>query len=761
MARPIARIHDLLDPALNRLQNVDVDEARRRLLADDPAAVLAIDGLVRARRARRRSRVRLARSLDRPLRYFLAKDAERPGARSSPSASTRSSRRWPPTGWSAQFHPSYTRMVPAHHVTSCGSSAAPIPTRVYTRFFDPPRAVLPADLDAIGERYVGAAARGDPRAGCAASPERRPRRSASCFSGGIDSGAVLLAALPRAAATRASARHGSRRSRSTSTARPTTSQQAREFLRRARPRDPRRGDRRRRRPSSTRRGGARSSRTTSRSTSSARRWRSRSCRGIRERYPDWRHLVDGDGGDENLKDYPIEENAELTIRSVVNNLMLYQEGWGVDAHQALADLQRRPEPRLRPHLRRPRAPRLRGVQPVHPRRAVIAVAEAIPFAELTEGSHERAVRAQGRDRARAASAPCSASTCRCSPSGASSTARRRRKQAPRLYAASEAATGAAFFALYAGVVGASASAADGARESAALASSPASASIPWQPTGRSGRGGAPAATEGGARPHRLPRRRASARSPASSATSGATRSTAPRRPGALPAQLAAGPGRARPRAARARGGSSSTTRATSSSRGRCRPRTTGDRRARRARSPASPWSATRAWSATRCFAFARAASPGGSRWRWALETVHPEALPRLEQGRRPSTTSTAAAALLRQRGHRRPRLRARGRALRARRRTVWPGPCARRPGPSSRARRGSRSSRCAAATASSSAWPRPATSRRRRSRDLEDALEACLRLGQGGVVAPTSGTPRALRGLPGVPPGADRAAARA
>src|SRR5260370_15852601 len=53
------------------------------------------------------------------------------------------------------------------------------------------------------------------------------------------------------------------------------------------------------------------------------------CRGIRARYPDWRQLIDGDGGDENLKDYPIEENPELTIRSVVSNVMLYQEGWGV------------------------------------------------------------------------------------------------------------------------------------------------------------------------------------------------------------------------------------------------------------------------------------------------------------------------------------------------------------------------------------------------------------------------------------------------
>ena len=53
------------------------------------------------------------------------------------------------------------------------------------------------------------------------------------------------------------------------------------------------------------------------------------CKGIRERYPNWKYLLDGDGGDENLKDYPIEENPELTIYSVVNNSMLYQEGWGV------------------------------------------------------------------------------------------------------------------------------------------------------------------------------------------------------------------------------------------------------------------------------------------------------------------------------------------------------------------------------------------------------------------------------------------------
>jgi asparagine synthase (glutamine-hydrolysing) len=53
--------------------------------------------------------------------------------------------------------------------------------------------------------------------------------------------------------------------------------------------------------------------------------------GIRSRYPDWKYILDGDGGDENLKDYPIEENPELTIRSVLNNMMLYHEGWGVES----------------------------------------------------------------------------------------------------------------------------------------------------------------------------------------------------------------------------------------------------------------------------------------------------------------------------------------------------------------------------------------------------------------------------------------------
>ena len=43
----------------------------------------------------------------------------------------------------------------------------------------------------------------------------------------------------------------------------------------------------------------------------------RLCQGIRERYPEWRHLADGDGGDENLKDYPLE--AAASSRSAVSS----------------------------------------------------------------------------------------------------------------------------------------------------------------------------------------------------------------------------------------------------------------------------------------------------------------------------------------------------------------------------------------------------------------------------------------------------------
>ena len=107
------------------------------------------------------------------------------------------------------------------------------------------------------------------------------------------------------------------------------------------------------------------------------------CRGIRERYPEWRWLIDGDGGDENLKDYPIEENPELTIRSVINNPMLYQEGWGVGKIKHSLTY----SGGLSRSYTRTYAPAhhfgFRGFSP-YTRPSVIAVAEAIPFIDLTK-----------------------------------------------------------------------------------------------------------------------------------------------------------------------------------------------------------------------------------------------------------------------------------------------------------------------------------------------------------------------------------------
>ena len=106
------------------------------------------------------------------------------------------------------------------------------------------------------------------------------------------------------------------------------------------------------------------------------------CRGIRARYPDWRHLADGDGGDENLKDYPIEENHELTIRSVIDNLMLYQEGWGVGRIKHSLTYS---GGLSRSYVRTYAPARRYGFDGFSPyaQPAVVEIAEGIPFAALT------------------------------------------------------------------------------------------------------------------------------------------------------------------------------------------------------------------------------------------------------------------------------------------------------------------------------------------------------------------------------------------
>ena len=374
----VARVIDLTDPATQRIHNQSIEEARARVASGPPEAVRAIDGSF-ALVARVGRRVRLARSLDRPLRYFLAKEADGPSLVVSDriDAIREFLER---EGLAAQFHPSYTRMVPAHYVVDLELIGCPDPSPTYERYFTPSRPLFPPDPEVIGEAYIGALAEEIGR-WLDAEPKREPVGVA--FSGGIDSGAVFLVTyhLMR--------RRGFELARLKAfTLGPGPDlEQARAFLEALdlglflEPIDVSPGalD-----PFEAVRVVEDYKALDVESATMALAL----CRGIRERYPEWRSLLDGDGGDENLKDYPIEENPELTIRSVVNNPLLYQEGWGVGRLKhslTYTGGQSRSYCRTYAPLRR------FGFDGFSPftRPDVIEIAEAIPFAAMAGGDPAR------------------------------------------------------------------------------------------------------------------------------------------------------------------------------------------------------------------------------------------------------------------------------------------------------------------------------------------------------------------------------------
>ena len=381
MNRHIAEVVNLIPDTAQQLWSGDLPTARRALLAADPADVLGIHGSF-ALVAQEGERVVLARSLDRPLRYFLAKAAAGPVlivAERIDEIAAELGRR----GWADQFHPSYTRMAPAHHVTTLRLIGCPDPNPVYRRFFDPPSASLTPDLDDIGRRYIGALYE-ELRCWLRAQDDTAP--IGVPFSGGIDSGSVLIGLNALLL----------EQGRSPARVKAFTlsvdgdgddARQARDFLRHTNL--------------------EMLGETIDVSSSTLDPLAAVAViedykpldvecaavnlallQEIRRRYPDWQLLVDGDGGDENLKDYPIEANSELTIRSVVNNRMLYQEGWGVDSVKHSLTYS---GGYSRGCVRGYACAHRHGFTSFSPytRPTVVAVAEAIPFAELTGGSHER------------------------------------------------------------------------------------------------------------------------------------------------------------------------------------------------------------------------------------------------------------------------------------------------------------------------------------------------------------------------------------
>lgn len=382
----VERLVDLLDPDLNVFLNTSADDAVEALASGDPSRVRAIDGQFALVHKEGR-RVRLARTIGRPMRYFLAKRAEGPClVVAERMGEIRDFLR--AEDLEEQFHPSYTRMVPAHHVVEIELVGCPDPKPDYIRYFDPDGGELEPDLDAIGKAYVGALA-----TECRRWLDRiDPREPIGVlFSGGVDSGALFLLLYhlilergdspARLKAFTLSVDGGE------------DVEQAFTFLDELGLSmflevievDP---------PEIDYREAIAVIEDYKPLDVQAAAMTLALCRGIRERYPDWTYLVDGDGGDENLKDYPIEENPELTIRSVLGNQMLYQEGWGVDAVKHSLTYS---GGQSRGHVRSYMPGRVEGFRSFSPYSLpnVIEVAENIPFVELTGWEPERLYRLKG------------------------------------------------------------------------------------------------------------------------------------------------------------------------------------------------------------------------------------------------------------------------------------------------------------------------------------------------------------------------------
>ena len=374
-------VFDLTDPGSNIVFDMSLEEARSRVESGDTSRVREIDGHF-AIVARCGQMVRMARSLQVPMRYFIVKKSAGPALLVAHRIDE--IQRWlEEHGLGDQFHPTYTRMVPAHYITEIALVGCPDPNPTYQRFFAPAREVLPDDLTSIAERYIGALA-AEIRKWLERLPQEEP--IGVSFSGGIDSGAVFLVLYHQMCELGLDL---GRLKAFTLSIGPAGAdlEQARRFLADLdlqlfhepievpldyvdlhqairviedyKPLDIQSG-----------------AMTLA------------LCRKIRERYPTWRYLADGDGGDENLKDYPIEENPELTIRSVLGNLMLYHEGWGVDSIKHSLTY----SGGLSRGCTRGYAPMrhygFRGFSPFTIPN-VIEVSEGIPFIALTDWDHQR------------------------------------------------------------------------------------------------------------------------------------------------------------------------------------------------------------------------------------------------------------------------------------------------------------------------------------------------------------------------------------
>jgi asparagine synthase (glutamine-hydrolysing) len=385
----INQVTDLTNPEKNVIYNMTHEEAVNIVRSGNVEAVRSIDGQFALVSVEGKT-IRMARSIGRPVRYFIAKRPAGPELVIAERIDVIFAY-LKKEGLDHQFHPSYTRMAPAHYITKIELLGCPDPNPVYTRFFTPQRNKYQSgDLSAIGEKYIGAVYN-EIKKWLKFRAKTGP--IGVTFSAGIDSGSVFLLTYH---ALKELGESPSRLKAFTLSVDGDGADllQARKFL------DsldlglflePIEAD------------------------YSALDWKKAVTvvedykpldiqsatmnlsllQGIHTKYPDWKYLIDGDGGDENLKDYPIEENPELTIRSVLNNLMLYHEGWGVESIKHSLTYS---GGLSRGYMRTFATGDLMGFEGFSPYTLpnVIEISEGIPYIEMTNWDHQKLYALKGK-----------------------------------------------------------------------------------------------------------------------------------------------------------------------------------------------------------------------------------------------------------------------------------------------------------------------------------------------------------------------------
>jgi asparagine synthase (glutamine-hydrolysing) len=379
MQADVERLVDLVGPRESGLSGAALSEIEIAVRSGDVERLAESDGHF-AVAARDGQTVSLARTIGLPLRYFVAKRYHGPFL----VVAERIDRLYKyccehKIGW--QFDPQYTRMIPAHSIVEIDQVGCPDPNPRYRRFFNPAVGQGASDTLELGAAYVGAAFQAVKK-WIARVPAGE--KIAVLFSGGGDSGSVLL--LARQALRELGRDPNDARAFTLDLGGGHDAVQAKRWVTEL---------------------GLESS------------WECISQPGvtpdleeaiatiedyhpldvecaaaslvllkaIAKQHPKIRYLLDGDGGDENLKSYPLED-SDLTISSVLKNPLLYQEGWGIDAiKHSLCYSGGLSRAYVRTYAPAQRL-RFQAFSP-YTTRSVIAAALAIPFERLIEGSAER------------------------------------------------------------------------------------------------------------------------------------------------------------------------------------------------------------------------------------------------------------------------------------------------------------------------------------------------------------------------------------